>query len=265
VFEYVLAVAASECGVDVHVVCVMSNHYHLIVTDPDSQLPKFMQRLNSLVARCLNVSQGRSEAFWDDTRSYSAVVPVSAEDVLEKAVYVLANPVNAGLVRTGREWPGMWSAPERIGSGPTILHRPEFFFRENGPSPETVELELTAPPGFESPDAFREAVVAALSEREREIAAAMAAEGRSFVGARRVLAEKTTTRPSPKERVGGLDPRIAARDKWQRIDAVARLVEFRRAYRAAWTKLRQGVRDVVFPAGTYWLRIAHGVRCEAPV
>ena len=90
----------------------------------------------------------------------------------------------------------------------------------------------------------------------------MAAEGRSFLGARRVLAQKRTARPAAKEPVGGLNPRIAARDKWKRIEALTGLVEFRRAYRAAWRRMRDGTRDVLFPAGTYWLRIAHGARCE---
>lgn len=37
--------------------------------------------------------------------------------MLDKIAYVLANPVKAGLVRHGRQWPGLWSAPEQIGAG----------------------------------------------------------------------------------------------------------------------------------------------------
>ena len=61
-----------------------------------------------------------------------------------------------------------------------------------------------------------------------------------------------------------LNPRVAARDKWKRIEALGRLAEFVEAYRAAWTRLKAGIRDVLFPAGTYWLRVAHGARCLAP-
>jgi len=49
IFLYVLAVAAQRHRILVHVVCVLSNHYHLLVTDPDARLPAFMQYLDSLV------------------------------------------------------------------------------------------------------------------------------------------------------------------------------------------------------------------------
>jgi len=45
---------------------------------------------------------------------------------------------------------------------------------------------------------------------------------------------------------------------------LSRLTEFLRAYRDAWSAMRAGVRDVLFPAGTYALRVFHGVRCAAP-
>jgi hypothetical protein len=56
---------------------------------------------------------------------------------------------------------------------------------------------------------------------------------------------------------------VAARDKWKRIEALSRLVEFLRRYREAWRARRAGVTNVLFPAGTYLLRVAHGVPCAA--
>jgi hypothetical protein len=57
---------------------------------------------------------------------------------------------------------------------------------------------------------------------------------------------------------------VAGRDKWKRVEALSRLQDFLRAYRDAWEALRAGARDVLFPAGTYWLRVAYGVSCAAP-
>ena len=54
---------------------------------------------------------------------------------------------------------------------------------------------------------------------------------------------------------------MAARDRWKRVEVLARLMEFVRSYREAWRRMREGARDVLFPAGTYLLRIQHGVRC----
>ena len=49
IFLYVLALSAQRHGVLVHAFCVLSNHAHLIITDPQGRLPAFMQYLDSLV------------------------------------------------------------------------------------------------------------------------------------------------------------------------------------------------------------------------
>jgi len=262
VFRYVLAVAARRFGVQVHAFCVLSNHFHLLVTDPQARLPAFEQYLDSLVARALNASLGRWESFWAPS-SYSAVALSTPEAVVEKAAYVLANPVAAGLVRHGRDWPGLWSPPERIGSGPVEVRRPTVFFRPEGGMPETAELELFTPPGFDSPADFRDRLAQALAVLEEQAQRNLSAKGQAFLGQRRVLAQKPTGRPATGEPKRRLSPRVAGRDKWKRVEALSRLAEFRDAYRKAWQALRDGLRDALFPAGTYWLRVAYGVRCAA--
>jgi putative transposase len=257
VFLYVLAVAARRFGVQVHAFCVLSNHFHMVVTDPHAQLPAFHQFLDALVARALNASLGRWETFWAPN-SFSAVALASPSDVLDKAAYVLANPVAAGLVRQGREWPGLWSAPDRIGAGALVASRPRHFFNPKGYLPETATLELATPPGFESAEAFRTLLVAALAEHQ--VRAAQATSHR-FAGVARILAQKPTARPVTGEPRRQLNPRVAARDKWKRIEALSRLVEFLRSYREAWAARRRGARDVVFPPGTYLMRLVHGVPC----
>src|SRR5512138_2349039 len=130
-FLYVLALAADRYGIAVHAFCVLSNHLHTVVTDPHARLPAFQQLLDGLVARAVNASLGRWEAFWaPDT--YSAVRLVSPRDVVDKTAYVLANPVEAGLVAAGSAWPGVWSAPERIGGEALVVERPKQFFDPNG-------------------------------------------------------------------------------------------------------------------------------------
>jgi REP-associated tyrosine transposase len=260
IFLYVLAVAARRFGIEVHAFCVLSNHFHLVVTDPDARLPAFEQYLDSLVARAVNASLGRWESFWAPS-SYSAVALSSPEDVVAKAAYVLANPVAAGLVQRGREWPGLWSAPEQIGGAALTARRPSTFFRPTGYMPAAAELELTAPPGFDSPADFRAQVVCALAELEASARRDLASNGGTFLGRAKVLAQKPWARPAAGEPRRQLNPRVAARDKWKRIEALSRLVEFLAAYRAAWTAMRAGVRDVLFPPGTYLLRVTHGVRC----
>jgi REP element-mobilizing transposase RayT len=261
IFLYVLALAARRYHVLVHAFCVLSNHVHLVVTDREGRLPAFMQYLDSLVARAVNASLGRFEAFWATDGSFSAVEPLEPSDVLDKIAYVLANPVAAGLVERGTDWPGLWSAPERIGTAKLIARKPKRFFDPKGHLPETVELELAVPPGFVSGDEFRTQLASALRGLEEQHRRKVASQGRRFLGAARVLAQDPFGRPARYEPRFGLKPRIAARDKWRRIEGLSRIKSFEQRYRDSRVSWCSGIRDVVFPAGTYLLRVMYGVQC----
>jgi hypothetical protein len=203
---------------------------------------------------------GRFEAFWSADGSYSAVEPLAPGDIVAKVAYVLANPVAAGLVRRGSEWPGLRTSVDELGSGTLVARRPKHFFDPNGYMPETAELALTTPPGFSSAE-FRSLVAAEVENLEERHRRALASEGRRFLGVARVLAQDPFARPSGGEPRFQLEPRIAARDKWKRIEGISRLKSFLSEYRDAWRRWRSGEANVLFPAGTYLLRILHGVQC----
>ncbi len=260
VLLYVLAVAAERYGIVVHAYCALSNHYHCVVTDPRGCLPAFEQYLDAQVARALNALHGRWDYFWE-SGSYNAVALQTPEDVLAKIAYVLANPVAAGLVRRGSEWPGLWSPPDRIGGPPLQVQRPDHFYRRSGPMPEKVELRLFCPDGFVTVDEFRRQLIAAVTDMEDRTAREMVEAGRTFQGACTVVEQEPHARPAPVEPRRGLNPRIAARDSWRRRDAIERMKSFLSDYRIALEQFAQGVHDALFPDGTYWMRIAFGVRC----
>ena len=260
IFRYVLALAARRYGVLLHACCVMSNHFHLVVTDPRGRLPEFQQYLDGLLARALNVVLGRREAFW--TRdSYSAVRLETRASVVEKCAYVLANPVAAGLVRRGRSWPGVWTDPRSVGGEPQLVERPAGFFRKNGPTKAAVWLKLECPPGFASVEEFVGELEGSVREAEERARVEVEREGRTFQGAAHVLAQSPGASPGGSEPFGALKPNVACRDKWKRIEALLRLASFRAAYREALEAWRAGVRDVVFPAGTWLMRVHHAVQC----
>ncbi len=260
VFEYVLAAKATEYGILLHAYCVLSNHWHCVLTDPLGKLPEFERDLDSILARALNAAHGRWETFWAPG-SYSAVAIQTPKDILDKMAYVLANPTSAGLVRRGSEWPGLWSSPSIIGGAPRVVERPDHFFRKNGTAPESETLELVCPPGFGSVEELRARLRAAVTRLEDRAARKLAADGRSFLGARVVLAQKASARPKNREPRRGLNPRVAARDRWKRIEAICRLESFLAAYREAWSAFAGGARNVFFPEGTYRMRVVFGFAC----
>jgi putative transposase len=259
---YLLALAATRFSVEVHAFCVMSNHLHLVVTDPEARLPAFTQFFDSLVARSMNAWLARWENFWAPT-SYSAVALLGPADIVDKATYVLANPVSAGLVRRGRDWPGLWSAPDLLGAGPLEFQRPTRFFRARGATslPERACLHLAVPPGFDSPAQFRRALQDDLAAREASSSADMAAQGRGFLGVSRILAQRPFDRPARTEPRRRLNPRLACRDKWRRIQALVQLLQFLRDYRSAFLSWRSGSPRILFPQGTYLMRVLHHAPC----
>jgi REP element-mobilizing transposase RayT len=262
IFRYVLAVAASQNEIEVHAYCVLSNHFHLIVTDPYGRLPDFHRVLDGLVARATNALLGRRESFWDPD-SYNATRLEDAEAVLEKMAYVLANPVAAGLVRRSADWLGLWSDPRLVDGDPVVVERPDGFFRTDGPMPAVARLCLKRPPGCEEREAFVTRILRRLRDEEDSAATRVAGEGRSFLGVAWALAQKPSARPAPEDPRRRIRPRIATRNLERRVAALRRLREFAQAYREAFDAWTGGVREVLFPLGTWLMRVRHAASCVA--
>jgi putative transposase len=141
---YCLAMAAARTGVELHAVCAMSNHYHLVLTDVRGNLPMFMAWLNRHAANCLKLHRRRVGPIWDASEKYSAVALLSREAVWEKVIYTLTNPVKAGLVRRHCQWPGLNLGPKQWREGPLHAEHPGLYFkRTDEPSPT---IRLTRPP-----------------------------------------------------------------------------------------------------------------------
>lgn len=263
-FDFCLAVAAKRTGIKLHAYCVLSNHYHLVLTDPKGTLPEFMHWLNEYVAKWMNATLGRWEALWAPG-SYSAVRLVDPEAVLNALVYVYTNPVEAGLVRRAREWPGAHSLPSHMTAPPMKLRRSAGFFREGGPVPTCAMLELTVPPALISnSDDSLPRLERMVRAREKQFQEQAQAHSRRFLGRRRVLRQSPWGRPRQAEPRRGLNPRVACRDKWKRTETILRLQEFVTAYREARQRYLDGETNVRFPAGTYWMRVRLGVQCSGP-
>ena len=116
IFMYCLAVAAERTGVIIHATCVLANHHHTVVTDPEGRIPEFYGWLHELVSKSLNSSYGRWENLWA-SQPTSCVRLLDADAVLNKVVYTLADPVAAALVDRGARWPGVRTMPAQLDSG----------------------------------------------------------------------------------------------------------------------------------------------------
>ena len=85
--------------------CLMTNHYHLVLDAGRADMSDGFQMLNGVYAQCFNQKHRRwghlfGERFW--------CRPLDEEELESTCLYVMANPVRAGLCQRVSDWP--WSA-----------------------------------------------------------------------------------------------------------------------------------------------------------
>ena len=262
-FIYCLAVAAERFAVDVLFTVAMSNHHHTGIHDRHGNYPAFLEHFHKLFAKCQNSLRGRWENFWASEQT-SVVRLVSGDDVLKKLIYTVCNPVEAGLVEHALEWPGVSSLRPLLEGRSLTAKRPEHFFRSQGLMPETVVLRFVRPEEFSglSEESWHQLVQGKVKEKEKKCRRERATIGRRPLGARAVLSQSWSSRPKPAEPKRKMSPRVAAVNKWRRLEAILGNKAFLRAYRAAREAFSAGIRTALFPQGTYWLKRFANVVCE---
>jgi REP element-mobilizing transposase RayT len=262
IFMYCLAFAMQKTGVLLHAACVMSNHHHLVVTDPQGLLPEFLRELHRLTAKAINASQGQWENLWA-AEPCNVVRLVTDDDVEDKIAYVAANPVAAGLVDDPTAWPGFLAWGEQQ----FRVARPVVYFHEDGICPPELTLRGEAAPpcdlerksSAERLRHVREAVAKKVTHARDDVRAS----GRTFLGAAVVLSTSFVRRARSYEERRGVIPTFAARLKSVR-DQLRRVERgFRAGYRRALGTWRKGVRTVVFPYGTWGMRVLHAAAVES--
>jgi hypothetical protein len=141
--------------------------------------------------------------------------------------------------------------------------RPEHFFREEGPMPPTADLRFVRPEEFKgwSHAEWMQTIRDRVRAKEKEAARGRARKGLRVLGVRSILVQRWSSRPTLNEPRRRLSPRVVAKNKWRRVEALLENKHFLRAYRKARDKMIAGVKDVFFPPGTYWLKRFVEVAC----
>jgi putative transposase len=265
-FFYCIAVIAQKFGIVVHAVNVMSDHYHIVLTDTLGNLPNFARELHRLLALGIQCLRRWDGAVWDHNKT-SMVELRTPQAVLQQMAYCIANPVAAELVQRAHQWPGVTVSADELGRASRTVKRPAFFFDPENPRwPDTATLTFPMPQNLQMTHAqAREIVAAEVEQTERKVQIDLRSRGKKVLGRDRVCAMSpyTQTRtPEPKHErnptfaVGRQQPEALA-------EAVAVVRAFRSAYRAALEQWRSGIRDVLFPAGTWLMRWLHAANVAA--
>ena len=263
-FWYCLGWAAEKHGMILHAAVALSNHVHVVASDPRGVYPDFLRDFNGLLARVVNAARGRWEHFWDANQA-SVVLLEDEAAQLDKVVYTLTNPV--GLVEKAADWPGATALHAVLNGATFVAKRPEHFFRKEdngGGMPATVQLSFLPPPSFSGLPLqdYRSQVKERVEGVETEAAVARRGARTAVLGQRRILAQRWNDKPSDAEPRRQLSPNVACRDKWLRIERLQLNKLFQEIYQDARRAFRAGL-EAIFPLGTWLMRFRAPVQVSS--
>lgn len=267
IVRYVLAVKAKQYEIAVHAVEAMSNHWHLCVSDEHGNVVNFQRDCHSTLTKAINVHFKGAEAVWAASTKPSRVSCQEPDDLIARIAYTIVNPVEAGLVRFAKSWPGVsHSWPCRA----IKVERPPKYFRgpkKGGKWPDSVELELSRPPDFEhlSDEELSELVNRAIAEREKMMQDKFDKAGKKFIGRYRIRKQSRHSCSSSPAKASGISPEFACANVELLKLRLTERKQWRMEYTEALTKWRETDREVEFPFGTYQMRVLHAVNCAPPL
>lgn len=282
--SYCLAVTLAKFRgrITIHDYLWMSNHFHLVLTDHDACLPRFMEALDSLLSRALNALRGITGT--NIEKGYNLVVVNGEDRLIEHCVYTLANPCSAHLVKRCRKWKGASSLGLEYGQ-PLVVHRPKVGLwaarvegarrqdaretlraRARGRTrlPEKVELVLERPKVLEelSDTELRQLVRERLGARENELIEQRRKHGRGVLGWDEVVKTSYLAMPRQRDTFYGRIPSHSADDRATWCSAAERRRRFLAAYYRALKAFVRGDRTACFPEGTWLMKQRFGVACS---
>ena len=249
VFSYCLAIYSAKYNIQLHAGCVMSNHYHLVLTDNDGLLPKFIADLNRSLAKCLNIYYRRNEALFS-SEDPCYIHLCDEEAVINKIAYVLGNPAHSAAIRKSSLWPGL-----RFGesAGEMTAIRPDVYFRKNNKiNPEKVTLTWQLPklPSFKE-DTLLEHIKLKLNAMETS----SRGKHRRFGTLATLKRLSPFSRPHSAKQKSSRRPCVSAECPKRYQAALNAMKAFYQRYKEAKERWLRGEHSFDFPEGTYQIRL----------
>jgi len=102
----VIGKALTIYNVQLYLFVFLSNHYHMLVSALDFfELSRFMNHINSNIAREIAILHNWHDSFW--SRRFSAIPVLDDESMLDRARYIISHGCKEGLVSNPGDWPGI--------------------------------------------------------------------------------------------------------------------------------------------------------------
>jgi REP element-mobilizing transposase RayT len=252
-------------GIELYAFAFLSNHFHLLLRDPKGQLPKFMWYFQLNLAKAVNRALGRRGHFFH--REYDAAPVLTDADFEVLYAYVVTNAVKAGLLARARGGPFFTSLPQALDEtlvlefewvDQTRLH--ELTRRRRRVTKAEVtrayRLRPAVPPSWRGWSAARRArhIEGLVAANEARYGRQRRAEGKGFLGARRILEQSPFMRP----RESSFRPRVRVfcRDEALKAAFLEAVRSLTGLYRQVFDVFRKAARrcrrvSLEWPAWTY--------------
>lgn len=251
-------------GIEVYAFIFLSNHFHLLLRDTKGQLPRFMWYFQLNLAKAVNRHLKRRGHFF--AREYDAAPVLTDEDFENRYAYVVTNAVKAGLLERARSGPFFSSLEMALDDRVlefewvdwTLLHNLTRRGRRVAKWEVTkfYRLALSVPPAWREWTAGRRRrrIEGLVEASEARYGRERRAEGKGFLGSRRILEQSPMMRPknpSFSRRV-----RVFCRDKELEAAFLAAVRTLRGLYLEALDGFRKAARKglrplVEWPPRTY--------------
>ena len=253
----------------------MSNHYHLIVAGKVKYLSNFTGYLQAEIAKSVKRLTGQYQSkVWAGRAKEQQLC--TEEDVIDKIIYLYANPVKANLIAKAIDWPGLSSWRMYRDGGYTFsakwvrssklrkICRKVDYCRDVMILKDLIKLaddehEFRIFPNIwkrcfkQSRNWSDEYIFSRISEglaaREEELAHIREAEKRCCIGARRLKRQSIHKQYRPGDK--GRSPFLICWDCELRKDLIESYRYFCELCREAWKRWKRGEVSVQFPIGAY--------------
>ena len=141
---YLMAHYAKMYGVQIHSAVVMSNHYHIMLTDPRGSRIGFFQALNGAIATHLKIRFCREDGSLFKPNNLHQMVLLDQTVVEDKHIYTITNPVCAHIVERYWQYKHLLISHHHWNTS-LAFERPQWFNAERWPQQITMH---PCPPSY---------------------------------------------------------------------------------------------------------------------
>lgn len=277
---FIFANCVLEYGLLVHEFCFMSNHFHIVATDPDGRWSDFLQTFDSMLSRQLNALRGTSGTNFERNPPWQRIC--DAGGVLAKCVYTIVNPLASDLVQRLKSWKhvnsfgleygetirrkrpkcGIWKETRSKAKKGKYTSKGRLRYRGRSKAPESAEFTLVRPE-IElhlSDEELRQKIRDRALEKERALIVQRKREGRSVLGWRQVALCRWDQRPGSERTMFQRRPKVTAAEPEAAFEMLAKMQAFVYAYRVTMTEYKAGGRPL-WPYGTFRMVRRYNLPC----